>query len=144
MCKEIFSYETYGSVAEGMKISFTMLANEECDKCKKFEQYNAIYTKDISSPECDTCEEWSPQKKNLEEARILYSHHRQKSASASDTAFYSADLQKLIILPWLHAFKFFMFTRRIIAFNENLSPPGSTKYPNRPFSDLWSEPVSGR
>lgn len=78
------------------------------------------------------------------EARILYQKHCEESISNAETAFYSADLQKVIMLPWMPAYKTVQFTRRIIVFNESFIPLQSTKGLNRPFAVLWNENVAGR
>ncbi|KAJ8870778.1 hypothetical protein PR048_027077 [Dryococelus australis] len=43
-----------------------------------------------------------------------------------DTSYYSADLQKVIMLPRMDTLKTVMFTRRIVAFNESFVPLGGT------------------
>lgn len=127
-----------------MNISFTKLGNDECEKCEIFANHNVLHTKTSLSADCLTCNKWLDHKKMADSARILYDSHRQKSSCEVDCVYYSADLQKVIMLPWMPSFKSAMFTRRTIAFNKSLIPLQSTKGPNRPFVVLWSEPVAGR
>lgn len=56
---------------------------------------------------------------------------------------YSADLQKVIMLPRMDTFKTALITQRIIAFNETFAPVGKNQKEN-PLAVLWHEAVAGR
>lgn len=62
----------------------------------------------------------------------------------TQTAFCSADLQKVIMLPWMLTYKTVQFTRRIVGFSISFVPLLSTKAANRPLAVLWNENVAGR
>lgn len=137
-------YDVYRTVLKDMNISFTKLGHEECEKCEIFNHHDALHDKNNLSPSCDTCNNWIVHQEKAKEARILYQQHCKESSANSEAAFYSADLQKVIMLPWMPGYKPVQFTRRIIAFNESFIPLYSTKGTNRPFAVLWNENVSGR
>ena len=127
-----------------MNITFTKLGNEECEKYEEFDQHNVLHSQDNLCSTCSICNSWSQHKKKSNNALSLYRNHCENSIEELDTAFYSADLQKVIILPWMPSFKVLMFTRRIVAFNESFIPLHSISGSTRPLAVVWGEPVAGR
>lgn len=58
----------------------------------------------------------------------------EKSAhSENETAYYSADMQKVIMLPRLEIFNQAVFTNRLIVSNEYFVPIGKLNKKNTPF-----------
>lgn len=76
-----------------------------------------------------------------QEICIKYVHAKTKFADG--TVCFSADLQKVIMLPRVDTFKKVLFIKRLVAYNESFVPVGSTSL-FRPFAVLWNEAVSGR
>uniref|UniRef100_A0A6P7H6U8 Uncharacterized protein LOC114347807 n=2 Tax=Diabrotica virgifera virgifera TaxID=50390 RepID=A0A6P7H6U8_DIAVI len=64
------------------------------------------------------------------------------SRSSGDSRVYTADLQKVIMLPRCDTFKEIIFTPRLIAFNESFVPVGTSK--TSTVAVLWHEAISGR
>lgn len=139
------SYEVYRKiVSKDMNISFTKLGNEECEKCESFELHNENHRKETADQnvDCDTCKEWTL---HLNKANITRRNYRidADKKPSEDEIYYSADMQKVIMLPRLEMFKQVLFTPRLIAFNESFVPLGDIKH-NLPFVALWHEEISGR
>jgi len=65
-------------------------------------------------------EEW---KDHLELATKARQNYRENSGQEwpVDTAVFAADLQKILLLPYLHDLKVCMFTSRLITFNETFA-----------------------
>ena len=81
----------------------------------------------------------------MRRAREARERYRQDTDvdSSSQHAIFSADLEKVVMLPRLHMFKNVLFTQRIIAFNESFVPLGS-KQELRLFAVIWHEAIAGR
>jgi len=99
-----------------MKISFVKLGQEECDKYEEFNFHDPHHKQDSLSNNCTNCQEWSNHMRTAREARQCYKQDTDTDCS-SQCAVFSADLEKVVVLPRLDMFKKVFFTRRIIAFN---------------------------
>ena len=76
--------------------------------------------------------------------RIEYQKYVKKNeSSSSDTAYYSADMQKVVMLPRIPASKLAIFTKRMVAFHETFAPIGSFDKENS-VGIVWNESISGR
>ena len=75
------------------------------------------------------------------EARQRYKQDTDTDCS-SQCAVFSADLEKVVMLPRLDMFKKVFVTRRIIAFNKSCVPLGS-KQQIRPLAVIWHEAIAG-
>ncbi|KAH9641501.1 hypothetical protein HF086_017837 [Spodoptera exigua] len=124
-----------------MNISFTLLGNEECEDCESFKLHQPTCQ---DSASCDTCISYKLHKQKYEKARKCYQEDVDLSTKFTEKAFYSADLQKVIMLPRIDMFKAAIFCPRIIAFNESFVPLGPTKSTSQPFAAIWHEAISGR
>ncbi|CAH0719239.1 unnamed protein product, partial [Brenthis ino] len=129
-----------------MNISFAQLGNEECKQCESFKLHQ-ISCKDTEN--CTDCTIYRNHCEKYQKARIYYQQDVTQSLNESESSrlpskcYYSADLQKVIMLPRLDMFKVVMFCPRIIAFNESFVSLGSNKK-EKPFAAMWHEAVSGR
>jgi len=137
------SYDVYRTVVKEMKISFTKLGNEECEKCTEFQLHNPLHTQELldeNRESCDQCSNWNEHIKRAKQARDEY----RKDTEVTDAkSVFSADLEKVIMLPRMEMFKSVLFTRRIIAFNESFVPTGKTQK-LKPFAVIWHEATAGR
>lgn len=138
------SYDLYRSLVQSLNISFAKLGNEECETCEKFHQHNKDHTSENLNPDCIVCNEWSTHHKKYVQARGKYNIDDENAYVSSDTAYYSCDLQKVIMLPQMNEFKVVAFTRRIIAFNQSFVPIGSSQSNKVPCAIIWNEEVTGR
>ena len=111
-----------------MKISFTKLVEEECKVCETFKQHecpkNRYEAEDIDNDEktCETCKEHENHLERAKKSRGVY----RKDASlntTSEEAYFSMDMQNILMLPHLPGIKTTLFTRRIIilTLTQNLS-----------------------
>lgn len=85
----------------------------------------------------------SERKNRNEQARAKYQSAVEKSNTASDTVYVSADVQEVNMLPQMEQFESAAFTRRIVAFIQSFVPtgPGPTKM--KPMAATWQEAISG-
>ncbi|CAH2088926.1 unnamed protein product [Euphydryas editha] len=136
------SYDLYRKfLKKDMNISFAQLGNEECEQCEIFKLHQNS-CKDTEH--CTDCATYQIHREKYEKARTYYQQDVTQSVKQSESSkcYYSADLQKVIMLPRLDMFKVVMFCPRIIAFNESFVPLGSSK--EKPFAAVWHEAISGR
>lgn len=126
-----------------MNISFAHLGHEECEVCENHKLHNVSHSRENLDLDCEICKSWQIHKKKFTVARKAYKEDVKKSKIVSDTLFFSADLQKVIMLPRLEMFKSVIFTPRIIVFNESFVPLGTnSKY--KPVAVVWHEAIAGR
>lgn len=137
------SYELYRNVVvKERNISFAHLGHEECEICESHKLHNSLHSKENLDPECENCKAWDSHIKRAKIARQMYRDDAQ-NAIGSSTLYFSADLQKVIMLPRLEMFKSVIFTQRIIAFNESFVPLGKNSK-EKPFAVVWHEAMAGR
>ena len=136
------SYQVYRQMVHDMNISFATLGQEECDKCEEFRLHNPQHRSDSLSDGCDVCQNWNKHMKRATEARAQYRQDTDADSS-NERVVFSADLEKVIMLPRLNMFKSVLFARRIIAFNESFIPVGSRQN-LKPLAVLWHEAIAGR
>ena len=137
------SYPVYRQTVHDMKISFVKLGQEECDKCEEFNLHDSHHKPDSLSDSCTVCQEWSKHMRRAREARQRYREDTEVDCSSRQRAVFSADLEKVVMLPRLDMFKKVLFTRRIIAFNESFVPLGN-KQELTPLAVIWHEAIAGR
>lgn len=106
------SYELYRRTLQEMNISFVKLGHEECFSCEAFflhEKESQHKSDELN--ECLECKKYKIHKEKSLEAREDYS--RDKNLSVDGTLIYSADLQKVITLNFLHTQNiwFIIFTK---------------------------------
>jgi hypothetical protein len=96
----------------------------------------------VCSPdECGICKKQTEHVASYTRARQEYK--AEQSKRHDDHQVYSADMQKIMMLPRMPGVKTAVFTRRIIAFHETFAPvgKGSTR---PPLGTIWHEGVGGR
>ncbi|XP_072940560.1 uncharacterized protein [Epargyreus clarus] len=142
------SYEYYRKVVKKLNISFTKLGHEECEICEKYFLHNA-YHKELRHRKCEDCRSYEHHHQKYVTARQEYKKDVNKQNTSNmnpETAYFSADLEKVIMLPRIEQFKIVMFCPRIIIFNESFVPIGDKKRNPvcQTFAAIWHEAVSGR
>lgn len=136
------SYELYRKNLSDLNISFVTLGHEECETCEIYKIHNPGHREDNGLHlECDKCQEWDNHRNKARAAREKY--QSDANDPSPNTVYFSADLEKVIMLPRLEMFKKVIFSQRIIVFNETFAPLGS-KQNLEPLAVLWHECVSGR
>lgn len=138
----VCSYQVYRQMVQDVKISFVKLGHEECEKCEEFNLHNPQHKHDSLSDSCTVCQNWFKHMSRAQEAQ----HQYRQDAEADDfnqRIVFSADLQKVVMLPRLDMFKTALFTRRIIAFNESFVPVAN-KHDLKPLAVVWHEAIAGR
>ena len=138
---KICSYDLYRKEVKEMHISFTRLGHEECEQCEAFAMHNRDHTQDNLCDSCDLCHRWKAHIEKAKRSRCEYDKDRDTQETINPV--YSADLQKVIMIPRMESFKSVVFTRRIIALNESFVPVG-TKSSCLPMAVLWHEGIAGR
>ena len=114
------SYDLYRKIVKKKKISFAKLGTEECEKCEEFKLHG--HSKDDFQENCDTCQMWKKHITLASEARKLYQKHAEKTFSTNGVVCFSADLQKVIMLPRIDTFKAVLFIQRLTVYHEQLRP----------------------
>nr|CAH7722524.1 unnamed protein product [Callosobruchus chinensis] len=119
--------------------------HEECWQCESFDLHSKIskHEKANIHPDCDNCQKWKLHNEQAIEARKEYKIDASSTAD-TDSLCFSADLQKVIMLPRCDMFKEILFVPRIICFNESFVPLGKQSLKNKPVAAVWHEGVAGR
>ena len=118
-----------------MNISFVKLGHEECEICEEMSLHNPEHKKDALKDDCDMCLKWKSHIEQAEAARQEYGTDRD-AAIDDDSIIFSADLEKVIMLPRMDTFKTALFTRRIIALTTVFCATWSVKEVQTTCSDL--------
>ncbi|KAJ8677726.1 hypothetical protein QAD02_013513 [Eretmocerus hayati] len=136
------SYEKYRRVFKSMNIAFTELGNEECEQCQLFKLHP--HDDEHLDPSCTLCCEWEDHINRANEARDKYRRQVQESYVMGDTAFYSADLEKVTYLPRMDCFKSALHCPRVHAFNQTFAPLGNRREEAPVFACVWHDGIAGR
>ena len=132
------SYPLYQQIFKSMNIGMTKLGHEECELCKEFELHKKCCNCDVV---CSLYSNYAAHRKRYTEARQRY---REDAAAEEDPQkqVFSADLQKVLLLPMIDQFKKTIFTSRLVCFNETFAP--LSKSAKKSIAILWHEAVCGR
>ncbi|XP_072162574.1 uncharacterized protein [Bemisia tabaci] len=136
-------YETYRRQVKKKRISFAKLGLEECESCEEFKLHEH---KDVNNLQenCDVCRSWKQHIDLANAARKLYRQHADNDFSTNGTVCFSADLQKIIMLPRVDMFKKVLFLQRLIAYHETFAPVGTKCKKIQPHAFIWNEAITGR
>lgn len=138
------SYESYRTILMDMDVTFAKVGIEECDTCETFNKHDPSHDRTNLAPDCDTCYKWSIHIKRASEAKEKYQSHVAEVSINLETAYFTADLQKAVLLPKMDPFKVVMFTRRLVVFNKSFLPLSPTDSNTKPLVLLWHEGIAGR
>ena len=130
------SYERYRRVFESENIGFGKPSQDECDVCLSYNQHSSDSSTDHNAETCLIC---TNAKAHLERARKARSEYSKDDSSGSK--IYTADMQKIILLPKLTSKQHF-FVSRLVTFNETFACINDPSEPDRVI--LWHEAISGR
>lgn len=136
------SYDKYREVVAELNISFVKLGHEECEDCEEFRLHDDTHTKENLKEDCLGCTKWKSHNKRAYMSREQYK--LDSELNETDTVVYSADLQKVIMLPRIDMFKTAIFTHRIVVYNESFVPTGQVRKDLSVFPVLWYEGLFGR
>ena len=126
------SYDIYRREVNRLNISFTKLGEEQCEVCVSHTHHTC------SNP--TLCDECVSLEKHLETANIARKKYKEDSENNHKNDKFSADLQKVVMLPRMPGIKTVVFTKRITAFNETFAPLGSKdQNPSKvsPYAVTW-------
>lgn len=136
------SYDKYCEVVGELNISFVKLGHKKCEQCEKFRLHDETHTKENLQEDCLGCTKWSNHNKRATMSREQYK--LDSELDIPDTVVYSADLEKVIMLPRIDMFKSAIFTHRIVVYNESFVPTGQGRKGWDIIPVLWYEGMSGR
>lgn len=134
------SYDVYRNVVREVNISFTKLGHEQCEVCEIFKQHE--HTKETLQPHCKTCVYTSYVEK-AKKSREEYRKDADLNRNENDLCF-SADLQKVIMLPRMEQFKIAIFTTKVVIFDGSFVPVGKKQKFVKPLAAIWHEGTAGR
>ena len=108
-----------------MKISIVKLGHEQCEQIKEFSLHNPTHKVDnYLMIATFVLLGRSILKNKAAEARLEYEHDVAVRPTPNKK-FFSAELEKVIMLPHMDTFKRYVFTQRIISFSEAFAPLSS-------------------
>lgn len=139
-------YSFYRQLVSSMNIAFTCLGAEECDQCDIMKKHTHDDPNDGAAAEsCEECKIWRKHLNDAKQAREEYRKDRETNCSAGDVAIYSADMQKVVIVPIVKKHpKLCAFVPRLVVFNETFVPLGGQKSQNKTLAVIWHEGMHGR
>ena len=125
----VCGHSRYFQEMKALNISIGTPQVDQCDVCRMgkedntlvFQEHQALYTA----------------------ARKAYQTDRDKQPEA-ETAYFSVDLQKVLVLPRMPHNKTAIFTRRLVCFNETFARLGGKHHPSDSYCLLWNEEIQGR
>lgn len=135
------SYETYRQRVKKMNISFTRLGHEECSVCESLKLHD--HDKNNLQEDCDACTTYKTHQDMYTKCRALYQKHADNIKKNENAVHFSADLEKVIMLPRVDTFKEVIFAKRLTVYNECFVPVGE-KSKTPPFATVWHEGIAGR
>lgn len=115
------SYNIYRCQVKKKNISFARLGNEECETCESM-RLHGHKEDNLQLDNCDVCKSWKVHIDLAKEARELYQQEVKENDKSN--SYFSADLEKVIMLPRLETFKKVLFTKRLSVYNESFAPLG--------------------
>ena len=131
------SYIVYQRVVKSENIGFGKPAQNDCDVCAKYQAQCKAHDELHIVDDCADCEAGKEHDRKYRAARAYYSQDR--DGDMQNTAIYTADMQKVILLPKLTVKEHF-FVSRLVVFNETFA---SVKQ-DGDYVLLWHEAISGR
>ena len=132
------SYEVYQKVFRGENIGFARPNQDECDVCRNAQDHQKTLPENHESETCEVCQNWEKHKQRAESAREAYADDRANMQAETEEVF-TADMQKVILLPKLKT-KMHFFTSRLVVFNETFASLSG----RNDLTVLWHEAISGR
>lgn len=109
----------YFKAFKEMNISMANLGNEQCEVCHLFSQHKQKCNCQL---QCEEYPKFVEHKRNYKEARIAY--NEDKNIDDDKAPIFSADMQKVLLLPQMDQFKANIFTPRLCIFNETFAEIG--------------------
>lgn len=126
---------SYQRVFQPMNIGFGKPSQDKCDTCSTLKMH--VDGETHNSEGCDDCRKYTQHRDRAKRAREQY--HKDQENIPDDTAVYTADMQKIILLPKMEIKEHF-FISRLVVFNETFaSVRGDCDY-----CILWHEAIAGR
>lgn len=136
------SLDFYRKQIKAMKIHFTKLGHEECEKCESMDLHDSLHSKEALDPDCEVCQSWNLHIQKASLSRKKYREYGDQQLPDGVLCF-SVDLEKVIMLPRIDTFKSVLFSKRISLYNESFVPVGKMGN-SKTFAVLWHEGISGR
>ena len=130
------SYQLYFQVFQAENIGFSRPNQDECSVCAKL---NAHKSQPQHVEPCEVCEEGNRHLLKAQQAREAYRKDKEENQNPTDTSVFTADMQKVILLPKL-TLKEHFFVSRLVIFNETFA--SLTGEPD--LLILWHEAIAGR
>ena len=140
----LVSKETYRRRIKSKNISFTDQGNTTCEECIAFKE-GCEHAKNNLVEGCPSCDQYKPHRYLYKLAREEY--NKDAALDDPDTYYVSADMQKVMLLPYLHGVKTCIFTSRLVCFHETFAPIGKQdkkKFHRQTKAVVWHEAISGR
>ena len=161
---------TYRRRLQAKNISFARLGEEECEVCEAIVHHacqGEVGNERMSHEErisiiqpgiCKECDDWKAHIEKAKESREAYRRDADTYPADGEYCF-SADMQKVMMLPRLPGNKTAVFTRRIVMYHETFAPLMPSKKVKtqwikdkkdpptqnlKPLGMLWHEGIQGR
>ena len=131
------SYIVYERVFKAMNIGFGKPTQDQCDMCRTLETHREV--QEHVRENCDECEKYDRHINSAKAARMAYKADAQHENIAEDTAVFTADMQKVILLPKMTTKEHF-FVSRLVVFNETFASMQN----DGDYVILWHEGIAGR
>uniref|UniRef100_UPI00358ECCF5 dynein axonemal heavy chain 8 n=1 Tax=Myxine glutinosa TaxID=7769 RepID=UPI00358ECCF5 len=126
----------------GNDVPWLQPKTEECELCVLYDKH--VHDNEDTS-KCTQCTAWKEHNENARRSRKAYREDSEKELGDKD-AFFSVDMQKVIMLPRLPGVKTCVFTRRLVLFHETFAPLGGKQAGRnrQPIGVVWHEGIACR
>ena len=115
------SFDRYKKEVVTMNISFVKLGEEECEDSIMYENHEHGNLEEGSAFE--NCDSWKAHVERAKVSRKLYKEDAEIEPTLSK-AYFSVDMQKVIMLLRIPGVKKAVFTNRLVTFHETFAPFG--------------------
>jgi len=130
------SYELYRRVFEEENIAFGQPSQDDCEICQQTDRHSKQQLEDHNADNCMIC---ISSKEHLERARKARREYQDQHSDITNKT-YTADMQKIILLPKL-TIKQHFFVSRLVVFNETFACLNEGQ---KDLAMLWHEAINGR
>ena len=127
------SYDKYKMDVAGMNISFVKLEEEECEDCIMYENHEHGNIEEGNA--CETCDSWKAHVEKEKVSKKLYKEDAELELSPLK-AYFTVDMQKIIILPRMPGVTTAIFKKRLVTFHETFVPLGKV-FQNQRYRANW-------
>ena len=125
-----------------MNISFVKLGEEKCEDCIMHKNHEDDSIEEEKA--CEICDSWKAHLERAKFSRKLYKEDAELDSTPSK-AYFSIEMQKVIMLPRMPDIKTTVFSKGLVTFHKTFAPLGKLFKTKAilPTGVIWHEGILG-